>query len=449
MTDSIARQIIESITEAAIKNVLAYHGTDEPFDQFEYRQGTRSTTLGTEWHVDANGFFFAETPEDASEFGRNVVEVQLSIKNPLLDGKQHNWRDSELIDDMAYILEPLLARESDGRYFLELGLKSHPVGRTPMDEPDRWAYLVDEFGYGTLDWNVLDNAESVKRMRKRGYDGTVVADQTSSGRSYFVVSPRQISVLRWLGESIATAPRRNEVAETGVHTEFATLDEVMAPETELVEVAAPSCPWSGTKTTMYGGLPGGGGFRPVTEYLVGAARIFEAAHCVIGSLVRMQGDPDNRGELAHIEEEMDIIGRKGILDYGRDIQPYSLDPNVSHSDTIYLQEAVDEIRAKAPKLRKKAIKWRDLIKRNRDAAQPEIWQAAVATYDFVIILAGALLLSVKDWPDNFESAYNMPNVRAAYKELEQAVEKLYDAGTTIRRESDNLRATYRIIEQIT
>ena len=56
-----------------------------------------------------------------------------------------------------------------------------------------------------------------------------------------------------------------------------------------------SCPIRGGH---YGGIPGGGGYRPYKEYDVGAQRMAEAAHCILGSIAKIlpHYDQYKRGE---------------------------------------------------------------------------------------------------------------------------------------------------------
>lgn len=299
-------------------------------------------------------------------------------------------------------------------------------------------FVQENLTSNKADWRVKVYSEDGPEWRSRGPDA--IYSQSESLKS----------TARRLVES-AVLGQRNAMAETRAGTGFATLDDVMSPETRPISITARACPWAGTKTTMYGGIPGGGGFRSITEYLVGTMRIFEAAHCILGSLVRMAGNPVNRGEIAHIKEEMDIIGPEGVEDYGRDIPPYSLDPAmhvIGPYNMDKLQQAVNEINAKAPKLIRKALKGRGNIERNQKTAQPEMYAVAERTYNFIIVLASALLESVERWPDKFESAFNMPEVRSAHKNLERDVEKLYDVGTRTRRESETLHVSRRIVERI-
>ena len=42
----------------------------------------------------------------------------------------------------------------------------------------------------------------------------------------------------------------------------------------------------------YGGIPDGGGYESNTEYEIGAQRIAEAAHCILGSLGKINRRPE-------------------------------------------------------------------------------------------------------------------------------------------------------------
>lgn len=95
----------------------------------------------------------------------------------------------------------------------------------------------------------------------------------------------------------------------------------------------------------YAGLPSGGGFEPYTEYEIGMARVAEAVHCIIGSLVKSRGENSNRWfllERQHIKEELQIID-DAMVEYYKPL--YRERFNRTSSD-----EHVKRIRTKAGKL---------------------------------------------------------------------------------------------------
>lgn len=70
------------VVDADGRPLVVYHGTSEQFSEFERMGGKVSTVFGVE-DVDRNGFFFTASREMAVEFGENIVDAYLSIKNPI------------------------------------------------------------------------------------------------------------------------------------------------------------------------------------------------------------------------------------------------------------------------------------------------------------------------------------------------------------------------------
>ena len=61
---------------------------------------------------------------------------------------------------------------------------------------------------------------------------------------------------------------------------------------------ASTCPLN---TQVYGGLPAGGNYRSSTEYEIGAQRIAEAIHCILGSLHKAVKDLKSKVNQYHRE----------------------------------------------------------------------------------------------------------------------------------------------------
>lgn len=100
----------------------------------------------------------------------------------------------------------------------------------------------------------------------------------------------------------------------------------------------------------YGGFPSGGGFNAYMEYEIGAQRIAEAAHCIIGSCSRLHTSGSLIGETEHMQEEIDII--KNCLDeykkpiyISQYIQPWRL-----WSDNNFPQLSIESMSSNAQKL---------------------------------------------------------------------------------------------------
>ena len=163
-----------------------YHGTDAKFDKFEQKPGKRYV-LFSEFDVNSPGHFFAEDPEFASEFGRNVMPRNLDISRFLLDPNEypHMGVDSfpeEFEEELRYILAPMI-QEKDGYQFIEVGVGAFPI------KDESWIYHL--IGRNGLMWDALDNAGVVARMKERGYDATYV-EEGNGKRGVFVVDSNQI-----------------------------------------------------------------------------------------------------------------------------------------------------------------------------------------------------------------------------------------------------------------
>jgi hypothetical protein len=198
-TDGDPSEDIQSwLAGSTIKNMV-YHGTRKKFDQFSYQKSKRFV-LFSEFDVESKGFFFAESPHDAVEFGPNVAACYVRMTNPLLDPR----RDKHLgIDRLPYekewhlrkILGPMIGRE--GReLFMDLGVRRVYLRKRTYEFPNQWVY--EAIGPDGLDWDCLDNPGVVQKMVALGYDGTFVSEPESHiGRSIFVPSSDQIKIDTW------------------------------------------------------------------------------------------------------------------------------------------------------------------------------------------------------------------------------------------------------------
>lgn len=173
---------------------LVYHGSKtRRIEQFEYRHGTRSAWFDIK-HVQANGFFFALTPEEAREHGPYVSAYHIQTNRPLVFGHDgvDPVRDLQRKADIQYILSAALDPLANGDFEFaglthDIYVRASAVSNIASD----WIY--EFMGPGGLDWEVLDVPEVVKRMRERGYDSTVVYEKHLRNHiSWFVLDPQQI-----------------------------------------------------------------------------------------------------------------------------------------------------------------------------------------------------------------------------------------------------------------
>ncbi len=199
-------ELREDVGETVVPNPV-YHGSDVKFQEFK-RMPSKRYVLFSEFDVESPAFFFAVNVTDATEFGRNVSEWNISVRNPLINYPEQQYAavdfDEDFARDMAYILEPMV-EEDEGEKYIDLGVGRHYIEALKeqalkWDEPEEsWVYAaVENEG---LNWDVLDNAECVKRMAELGYDGTTVAEpDTYAGYSWAVFSPEQARFVRLFDE---------------------------------------------------------------------------------------------------------------------------------------------------------------------------------------------------------------------------------------------------------
>src|SRR5208282_5438961 len=178
-----------------------YHGTDKKFSEFEQKPGTRYI-LFKEFQVQAGGFFFTDDSEYAREFGSNVMTCYLKMKKPLIREEDQYSLSKKQIKDLTYICEPCM---SDGYSDMHGNtVKMIELGATATDVDETGAWLNEVVKPHGLDWNILDNQESVNRMKELGYDSTMV-DEANGKYSYFVVSPDQIRIVNDKAKAVAAA----------------------------------------------------------------------------------------------------------------------------------------------------------------------------------------------------------------------------------------------------
>ena len=174
---------------------------------------------------------------------------------------------------------------------------------------------------------------------------------------------------------------------------------------------------------MYGEMPTGGGFGSFTEYEIGAANMAEAAHCILGSLAKLNSSTPFWIEKEHIREEMGIIERS-IKEYSKDLYIGRVFKGEHAKKTI------ESVKLKAPKLEKAAMSARRRISKD---LPKEIQELAKYAYDFLVLLARKLLDSVNAIENgNMINAYSNVVLKSAVKNLRRKADiflKLPDDGT--------------------
>ena len=153
--------------------------------------------------------------------------------------------------------------------------------------------------------------------------------------------------------------------------------------------------------TQYGEMIGQGGFGNNTEYEIGASRMAEAAHCILGSLAKLNNNTPFWVEKDHVKEEFGII-EKGAREYGKDLY---IDPNRMDMNSSYVQDTIKSVKRNSPILRSSA----ESAMRRLDKKLPkEIKRLAEETYKFLIELAVQLLgsINIAEKEGSFGKTYN-------------------------------------------
>lgn len=182
----------------------------------------------------------------------------------------------------------------------------------------------------------------------------------------------------------------------------------------------------------YGGMPESGGYNPITEYEIGAQRIAEAAHCILGSLHKGKarkdaGNPNWEIEQGHIEEEFQII-ENAVEEYARPLYSKQLTREGMidlygevHEDRMKIaKKSVQHIKKVSPKLAELAEERKNNLFMNQSIPD-SVRFLALDSYDVIFKLAQAMDESISDWPDIVHNAFNMHSLNEAVRELKHSV----------------------------
>ena len=175
----------------------------------------------------------------------------------------------------------------------------------------------------------------------------------------------------------------------------------------------------------YGGIPAGGGFDSNTEYEIGAQRIAEECHCILGSLGKIKRrdkyfrTPEYSGlkyEKGHIEEELGLI-IKDVEEYSKPVYTRQLQEN---PDGIYVQEMMNEAPVAAKHLQTLA---KEKISKLDPNNKPAVLQTAKSTYEVLIALGEAMEHSLENGiPSHNQSAFKDYKLHNCIKTLEKDVQ---------------------------
>lgn len=176
-----------------------YHGTNATFKEFQ-KMPTKRGVLFTMFDVQAQGFFFSESKEDAHRYGTKIITAYIKLLNPLVDPR----RDRHLGVDrlplqkevhIAYVLRQLIQKDPYyGKYIDMMVNRVYVPDNFAKGKIYEWIYNF--IGSGGIAWDVLDEPTVNSNMKKLGYDGTFVSEtDDASGRSIYVMSPNQIQII--------------------------------------------------------------------------------------------------------------------------------------------------------------------------------------------------------------------------------------------------------------
>ena len=168
-------------------------------------------------------------------------------------------------------------------------------------------------------------------------------------------------------------------------------------------------------TKMYGGLQGGTAYGSSTEYAIGANKIQEALHCILGSLGRDVGAGVGMSESGHIKEEFGII-EKTVKEYSRDLYSDRLIDG-SYRDKKWPDETVKVINKNSKKLIDIAKKLRGQIDKGLGKATIRLGEES---YKFSEDLAHAMYNSVREYPTRVTNAYQDRSIKLALSRLRKA-----------------------------
>lgn len=174
--------------------------------------------------------------------------------------------------------------------------------------------------------------------------------------------------------------------------------------------------------TTYGDMRGGLYHLPDTMYQVGASKILEAAHCIMGSLERMgrvQEPSWVHGDLPHIKEEMGIIEK--VLGDRETI-------NASHYAFI-MKEGTPEFATAIQKIRSlKERVLKDTRKGRKEWGESDapatMRMVALACYDLVDTLVKSMSSSLDAYPPLVLNFYLSWDVDFAMMRLRSMIDQL-------------------------
>lgn len=179
------------------------------------------------------------------------------------------------------------------------------------------------------------------------------------------------------------------------------------------------CPLDKMHKGTYCGIPTGGGYGARSEYQLGAQRIAEETHCVLGSLYKKAHG--SGVEIGHIREELNLI-KKDVNEYSKNIY---LEP-FFYGNRLYdkKEKIFKEIKKNSKKLLKRAKKeLKALNNCPSEYRNKGLINVAEKCYLLLIELAESMKHSVET--DDRINAFSGKKLHRRVKELENSIEKMY------------------------
>jgi hypothetical protein len=164
-------------------------------------------------------------------------------------------------------------------------------------------------------------------------------------------------------------------------------------------------------------MPTGGGFKWHTEYEVGANRIGEAAHCILGSGNELvHSDKLWHGPIIHMLEEMNII-KNALGEYTRPIYPEMA------YDSEMRDETLRSLKENARKLREKVAEYKAMLA-NEEDVDPHVREVMNRSY----MLLDELAISIIEREDELleKNFFADPDLHDRALLLERGIEELIE-----------------------
>lgn len=180
--NSIVKKLISEEITKIFENIIAYHGTDAKFDQFD----TNKVGTSTGKEVGGHGLYFTNDYDIAKRYTTTKGRV---IKVELKSGRYLNFDES--IDD--YLISDI---ENEGTYN---GISPESIEQFKSDFSDE-SYRYDITNKQVYEWlsHVLGSSKNAsKYLKTAGYVGIVFNDKTNPDvTNYVMFDPKDVKIIK-------------------------------------------------------------------------------------------------------------------------------------------------------------------------------------------------------------------------------------------------------------